>query len=127
MLLASLTSASADVKVHATCAAELSRETSHVRTLRDEVARALAGTPETPRYTIDVSLVQLGTSTVGKQLEVRAEVRALLSDEQGRARYQTTSRAVVRGHVRDRALLQRDAVRAVARDVATALRTRTKS
>ena len=118
--------ASAGVAVHASCATELAGDPVHVRTLRDEVSRALAGTPVTPRYTLDVSLVKLGTKLSGRQIEVHAEVRALLSDEHGRARWQTTSRASVRGPARDRAAIQRDAVIAAAQQVASSVRARTR-
>lgn len=117
-LVASVTDATAGIKIHASCTTELAGDPAHVRTLRDEVARALASARVTTRYTLDVSLVRLASTTLGRDVEVRAEVRALLSDAQGRARWQTTSRATARGSARDRALLQRDAVTAVARDVA---------
>ena len=114
--------ASAGVKVHATCASELASDPVHVRTLRDEVSRALASTPVTPRYTLDISLVKLGAKLSGRQVEVHAEVRALLSDEHGRARWQTTSRATVRGPARDRASIERDAIGAAAREIASSVR-----
>lgn len=122
ILVAAMAPASAGIEVHATCATELAREPAHVRTLRDEVARALASTPVSKRYTLDVSLVRLTGTTVGRQIEVRAEVRALISDERGRARWQSTSRATARGAIRDRALLQRDAIGAAARDIAKSVR-----
>jgi hypothetical protein len=124
--LGSSANASPGVQVHATCATELSREAVHVRTLREEVGRALASTPVAARYTLDVSLVKLSSATVGRELEVRVEVQALLWDEHGRARVHSKSRAVARGSQRDRALLQRDAVSAAARDLAKAVRTHTK-
>ena len=122
ILAAPITPATAGVEIHATCATELARDPVHVRTLREEVARALASTRVPSRYTLDVSLVRLSGTTVGNQVEVRAEVRALLSDAQGRARWQTTSRATARGSARDRALLQRDAVTAAAKQLATSVR-----
>jgi hypothetical protein len=122
LLASSVTPASAGVAIHASCAADLARDPVHVRTLREEVARALASTRVTTRYTLDVSLVRLASTTTGRNIEVRAEVRALLSDEHGRARWQTTSRAVARGSARQQADLQRDAVTAAARDVAKLVR-----
>jgi hypothetical protein len=122
-LVGSLGDAAAGVKIHATCTTELAGDPAHVRTLRDEVARALASAGVTKRYTLDVSLVRLASTTSGRDVEVRAEVRALLSDEHGRARWQTTSRATARGSTRDRAAIQRDAVSAAARDVAKLVRT----
>ena len=122
-LVVSMADASAGVEIHATCASEVSREPVHVRTLHDEITRALAGSPVTTRYTLDVSLVKLASSMVGGQLEVRAEVRGLISDARG-IRWQSTSRANARGSVRDRALLQRDAIGAAARDLARSVRMR---
>jgi hypothetical protein len=122
ILTASAVDATAGVEIHATCAAELASGAPHVRTLRVEVARALAGSRVPSRYTLDVSLVRLASTTIGGQLEVRAEVRALLSDEHGRARWQSTSHATARGAARQQALLQRDAVTAAARDVAKLVR-----
>jgi hypothetical protein len=121
-LVASLADATAGVAIHATCATDLAGDPAHVRTLREEVARALASTRVPTRYTLDVSLVRLASTTSGRNVEVRAEVRALLSDEHGRARWQTTSRATARGPARDRVAIQRDAVTAAARDVAKLVR-----
>jgi hypothetical protein len=126
ILVASVADAAAGVEIHATCAADLAREPVHVRTLRDEVARALAGTRVPSRYTLDVSLVRLSGTTFGNQVEIRAEVRALLSDAQGRARWQTTSRATARGSIRDRASIQRDAVTAAAQQLARSVRVAAK-
>jgi hypothetical protein len=125
--LAPVTDASAGVQVHATCATELSRDVVHVRTLREEVGRALASTPVAARYTLDVSLVALSSATVGRELEVRVELRALLSDDRGRARWQTTSRAIARGAHRQRALLEKEALGAAARDLAKTVRAQTKA
>jgi hypothetical protein len=122
ILAASIADATAGVEIHATCATELARETVHVRTLRDEVARALAGTRVAARYTLDVSLVALTSTPRGSEVETKAEVRALLSDEHGRARWQTTSRATVRGPAQDRVAIQRDAVIAAAHDLARGVR-----
>ena len=74
------------------------------------------------RLISDVSLVRLASTTSGRHVEVRAEVRALLSDAQGRARWHTISRATARGAARDRVMIQRDAVTAAARDVAKLVR-----
>jgi hypothetical protein len=122
-LVAFVADAAAGVEIRATCAVELARDPVHVRTLHAEVARALGSAPVTARYTLDVSLVRLAATFVDGQLEVRAEVRALLSDASG-IHWHTTSRATARGNVRDRALLQRDAIGAAAHDLARALRTR---
>jgi hypothetical protein len=122
LLLALPGHATAGVKIMPTCASELACDPSLVRTLRDEVARALGSTRVTTRYTLDVSLVRLASTTSGRHVEVRAEVRALLSDAQGRARWHTISRATARGATRDRVMIQRDAVTAAARDVAKLVR-----
>jgi hypothetical protein len=118
LLVAPVADATASVEIRATCVAELARDPAHLRTLRRELARALGGTRVPARYTLDVSLVRLTAAVAGNQVEVRAEVRALLSDAQGRARYQTTSRVTVRGPSRERISIQRDAVTAVAHELA---------
>jgi hypothetical protein len=125
VFVTSIATASAGVEIRATCALELARDPVHVRTLRSEVVRALGSAPVTARYTLDVSLVRLTATIVDRQLEVRAEVRALLSDASG-IRWHTTARATARGNVRDRALLQRDAITAAARDLAKAVRRRAR-
>jgi hypothetical protein len=120
--------AASALQIHATCATELARDPAHVRTLRGELTRALTGMRAPAGYTLDVSLVRLGTSATGRGLEVRAEVRAMLSDKHGVVRWSSLSRATARGTARDRALLQRDAVAYAARDLAksatAALRTK---
>ncbi|HEX5062842.1 MAG TPA: hypothetical protein VFV99_25890 [Kofleriaceae bacterium] len=110
------------IEVRATCAAELASEPAHLRTLRGELAQALARTTATASYTLDVSLVRLGVATVGRELEVRAEVRAMLSDAHGKIRWSSTSRSAARGPAADRIRLQRDAVSAAARDLARSVR-----
>jgi hypothetical protein len=84
--------------------------------LRAELARALAG--KASGYTLDVSLVQLTATPINGDIEVRAEVRTLLSDASGRVRVSSMSRAAARGPMRQRTSLHRDAVTAVAGEVA---------
>jgi hypothetical protein len=110
------------VEVYASCATELARDPSHLRTLRGELAQALAGISSTASYKLDVSLVRLGSTAVGSELEVRAEIRALLSDARGKVHWTSTSSSLARGHAGDRARLQRDAVAAGARDLAKSVR-----
>jgi len=122
VLAAATAIASPAIEVHATCAAELASDPAHLRTLRGELAQALTRITATASYTLDVSLVRLGISTVGRELEVRAEVRAMLSDARGRIKWSSTSRAAARGPARDRIRLQHDAVSAAARDLARSVR-----
>ena len=117
-----LADAAPSIAIHATCAVELAHDPAHVRTLRGELTHALAGTRGTRGYKLDVSLVRLGTFTRGGELEVRAEVRAMLSDESGRVRWSSLSRATARGTPRDHLLLQRDAVTSAARELAKQVR-----
>ena len=122
ILASSPVSAASALQIHATCAAELARDPAHVRTLRGELTRALNGMRAPPGYTLDVRLVRLGTSGAGRDVEVRAELRAMLSDKHGVVQWSSLSRATARGTARDRLLLQRDAVAYAARDLAKTAR-----
>jgi hypothetical protein len=124
MIGGSALAASPVVEIQATCAAELARDPVHLRTLRGELSRALANMRPATRLTLDVSLVRLGTASVDGELEVRAELRALLSDEHGRIRWTTTSRSTARGTAGQHTALQRDAVAAAARELAKGVRIR---
>lgn len=124
LLAASPSVASHAVQVHATCAAELARDPAHLRTLRGELAQALAGITPRTSYTLDVSLVRLGSTSVGTDVEVRAEIRALLSDRRGQIRWTSTSSSRARGRSTDHAQVQRDAVAFAARDLAKGVRAR---
>ena len=119
--------ASQPLAIHATCAAALRNDASHVRTLRDAIARALAKQPhQIPAgYTIDVALVRLDVTEVGKELQFRSEVRAALSDARGVVTTVSTVSSLARGPQRDRALLQRDAIVESAWQLATRLAKRT--
>lgn len=114
-----------EVEVHASCATALARQPVHVHTLRAELTQALAGTRASDAYTLDVSLVRLDVRAAGRNIEVRAEVRALLSDERGRIVWNSTARSTARGTAKDRELLQRDAVMSAARNVARSVRAQT--
>ena len=122
VLAVAIANAAPAIEVHATCAAELSSEPAHLRTLRGELAQGLARTSPPSAYTLDASLVRLGISTVGRELEVSAEVRAMLSDASGKIRWSSTSRSAARGPAADRIRLQHDAVTAAARDLARSVR-----
>ncbi len=124
LAVATTSFASHTVEVRASCAAELARDPSHLRTLRGELAQALAGITSPASYTLDVSLVRLGSTAVGKDIEVRAEIRALLSDDRGQVRWTSTSNSLARGRVSDQATLKRDAVASAARDLASSVRAR---
>jgi hypothetical protein len=110
------------IEIRASCAEALARDPAHVRTLRGELAHALSDARASPGTTLDASLVRLAAIPVGGEIEVRAEVRAMLSDGSGRVRWTSTSRATVRGSSSERVLLQRDAVGAAARDLARSVR-----
>jgi hypothetical protein len=101
--------------IHTSCAAQLAADPAHLRTLRAELERALGGKAE--GYTLDVSLVQWSAKPMNNEIEVRCEVKTLLSDKSGRVRLTSTSRATARGPLRDRDAVQRDAIAAVASDV----------
>lgn len=111
--------ASQGLAIHASCAAELAAHATHVRTLRDAIAHEIKPQPE--GYSIDISLVHLDATLVGSEVEVRAEVRAILSDERGRVKELATSKTVARGLSRDRSLISRDAIEEAARGVAKKL------
>src|SRR5688572_12633110 len=93
VLATSWAEASRGVEVHAHCAAELAKEPAHLRTLRAELAQALADMQANTGYKLDASLVHLGSKTAGNELEVRAEVRAFLSDERGQIKWSSTARS----------------------------------
>lgn len=119
--------ASQPLAINATCAAALGNDASHVRTLRDAIARALAKQPQQipSGYTIDVALVRLDVTEVGKELQVRTEVRAALSDAKGVVQAVSTVSSLARGPQRDQALLQRDAIVEAAWQLAARLAKRT--
>lgn len=113
--------AAARVVIHATCAAGVTSEAAHTQRLRATLERALAGVPAARNLTLDVALVRLDTTSAGGEVEVRAEVRGVLS-EKGRMRFTSTSRAKARGTARDLALVKRDAIEGAADQLARALR-----
>lgn len=121
------TSASSAVEINATCASEVARDPAHIRTLKSEVARALEGLPEMSRYTLDVSLVRLDVTPDRSELEVRAEVRAALSDSHGRIIWTSSARSTAHGREKDRSMIQQDAVVGVAQQVGRLVRARCSS
>lgn len=123
VLAAASASAARSGALRVTCAAAVARDAAHERWLRAEMTRALADLPVAAGHTIDLSLVRLDAKRASKDLEVRVEMRALLSDDDGRIRVQTTTRATTRGAARDRTLLERDAIGAAADDLQTVLAT----
>jgi hypothetical protein len=124
-VLVAATSADATpaIDVKATCAADVAHGPRHTRLVRDELTRALAGITATHRFTLDVSLVRLDTTHHAAEVEVRAELRGLLSDKRGRIHLSSSASAVVRGRTRQHEQLRRDAVTEVARQFGTRLRT----
>jgi hypothetical protein len=111
-------SASAGVEIHTTCAAEVVRDPAHLRTLSAELTRALAGVSTPSGTTLDVSIVHFSETAANGEVEVRTEARALLSDARGRVQWSSSSRATARGAMKERALIQRDAITAVAQQLA---------
>jgi hypothetical protein len=117
LVFALTTSAHASPVIHTSCATELAE---HERTLHDELARSLAGTDAQ----LDASLVSITETLAGTDVEVRAEVRALVSDPSGAIRWQSTAHATVRGALPGRVQLRRDAVIEATRALAAAIRKR---
>ena len=119
LVLVLATSAHATPTIRTRCAATLAE---HERTLQDELARALAGADA--HIVLDVSLVTVTDHLVGTEVEVEAEVRAVVSDEHGAMRWSSRARATVRGALPARAQLRRDAVIEATRALAATIRKR---
>jgi hypothetical protein len=118
------TPAWSDIEIHASSAADATRDPAHVRTLRGEVARALAGARAQPGHTLDVSIVRLDTRVTAASVEVSAELRAVFADPRGVILWSSSTRALARGTPRDRALLERDAISAAAQQLGRLVRAR---
>lgn len=123
VVAATFTPASAGIAIHATCAAEVARDPAHVRTLITQLARALADVRAPTGYTLDVSLVRVDATTADGEVEVQVEARAFVSDRKRRVLFSSTSTATARGSARDRAVLHRDALAAIAQQLALKIRT----
>lgn len=124
ILAATPVAGSPRLAINARATGELARDAAHVRALRAAVAKTLSEIPAAHAgYTLDVSLVELELTPAGADLEVRAVVRALLSDSHGRIQVTSTARAIARGLARDRALLQRDAIGSAGEQLANRVRT----
>lgn len=123
VLAAASAGAAQNRAIRVTCAAAVARDAAHERWLRAEMTRALADIPLAAGHTLDLSLVRLDAKPASKELEVRAEMRALISDAHGRIHMQTTTRAAVRGAERDRALLERDVIAGAAQHLGRTLST----
>ena len=110
--------------INATCAAAVASGGDHARTLRVAFARTIETQPQRipAGYTIDISLVRLDASQASNgELQIRAEVRAALSDEHGVVRSVSSATSTARGSQRESALLQRDAITESARELAKRL------
>lgn len=107
------------VEIHASCAANVVADAHHIEMLRSELARALAQTAKA--HVIDVSIVAFEARAAGDDLDVHVEVRALVSDADQHAHWVTSAKATARGRANDRALLERDALTAAAREVGQAI------
>ncbi len=86
--------------------------------LREELARALGEIAASRRYTLDVSIVQLAVTASRDELEVRVELRGMLSDDHRRVLWSSMARATARGDAKDRTMIQRDAYAAAADRIA---------
>jgi hypothetical protein len=117
LALALTTSAYAQPVIHTSCARELSE---HERTLHAELSRSLDDTSAE----LDASLVSITETLVGTDIEVRAEIRALVSDAHGAVRWTSTAHAKVRGSLRERLQLRRDAVIEATHALAATIRKR---
>lgn len=107
------------IEIHASCAADIAADPTHIRILRSELAQALANASEA--HAIDITLVKLDTQTAADDVIVRAEVRAFVSDPKGRIKWATTAHATARGSIKERTLVQHDAIGAAARNVGKAI------
>jgi hypothetical protein len=116
--------ASAGVQVHVSSATDVARDPEHARTLSAELTRALASVATPSGMTLDVSLIRLSTERVAREIEVRVEARAFLSDARGRVQWTSGARATARGPARDQASVRRDALAAVADQLARHVRQR---
>ena len=85
----------AGVEIHVSGGAGTTTAPAHRRTLRAELARQLDRVPDS--YTVDVAIVQLAVADVSAGIEVRAELRALVSDVHGVAMWTSTARAIAIG------------------------------
>ena len=103
------------VEIHASCAADVASAPEHIKALKSELAQVLAGATEA--RAVDISLVKLETTTESKDVIVRAEVRAVISDSKGKMQWMTSARSTARGADKERMLVQRDAIGAAARQV----------
>ena len=110
------------VEIHASCAANVASDPGHVKALKSELAQSLAGATEA--RAVDVSIVKLETTTEAKDVIVKVEVRAVISDPKGKMEWMTSARSTARGAEKERALVQRDAISAAARQVGKNIRQR---
>jgi len=123
ILSATFSTASAGIKIHTSCAAEVAGDPAHVRTLSSELTRALAGVKAPRGYALDVSLVRVDVITTDDDVEIKVEARAFVSDGKRRVRFSSTTTATARGRVRDRELVHRDALTSIAEQLASLIRT----
>jgi hypothetical protein len=124
--MAMVSPVSAGIEIHTTCAADAVRDPAHARTLSAELTRALAGVATPAGTTLDVSIVRFNELSAKGEIEVRTEARAFLSDARGRVKWTSSSRATARGSLRDRTLVQHDAITAVAQQLAKLIATRAR-
>ena len=110
------------IEIHASCAADVVSDPAHLKALKSELAQSLAGAAEA--RAVDISLVKLETTTASSEVIVRAEVRAVISDPKGKMQWMTTARSTARGAIKERGLVQRDAISAAARQVGQNIRQR---
>lgn len=104
--------------VHASAVVALAPE--HLRTLETALTTELGNLPTT----LDVSLTKLDVTPIGGDLEVKVELRALVSDDKGRVVWSSTANATARGSARERTQLHRDAITAAAQALGKRVRSR---
>ena len=122
LLLAAPASASPKVDIHASVARAVASNPAHLETLHNELVVVLDGMPAAGGLTLDVSLVRIVATARGGTLIVKVEVRALLSDKTGRVRFASNARATAKGSVKNRTLIEGDAVKAATHELGKLVR-----
>jgi len=96
----------------------------HVTAAPAQARTLVAALGELPS-TVDVSLTRIDATPDPQGLAIRVELRALVSDASGKVLWSSAVHATAKGSQRDRALIERDALDAAARELAKLVRART--
>ena len=96
----------------------------HVTAAPAQARTLVAALGELPS-TVDVSLTRIDATPDAQGLAVRVELRALVSDASGKILWSSSVHATAMGAPRDRAMIERDALDAAARELAKLVRART--